>query len=194
MKKAIGLMMACMLALFSLSGCQNSNNSIEALGITVDGGKTVDMQMNQEQVRNEMEEEPSSITNSDSLFSDNWWGENNLSVDYETEDPYAVSGIFVLSGNDGEVISSLGIGLGDSAASVKEKLGEICMTSEDDSEVSYSYGLLYADGKYQIVDYNKPLNELIGDHEDAKVYLVSFSCIDDKVASFYISDVLGGYQ
>lgn len=64
------------------------------------------------------------------------------------------------------------------------------MTSENDSEVSYSYGLLYADGKYEIVDYNKLLNELIGDREDARVYLVSFSCVDDKVAAFYIVDAL----
>lgn len=192
MKKAIGLMMACMLALFSLSGCQDSNNSIEALGITVDGGKTVDMQMNQEQVRNEMEEEPSSITNSDSLFSDNWWGENNLSVDYETEDPYAVSGIFVLSGNDGEVISSLGIGLGDSAASVKEKLGEFCSVtdSKDGKETTYSCAYRYTGGKYELVDSSKTIEELTGDSEDAKLYIASFSCQEDKVTSFYIANIL----
>ena len=68
------------------------------------------------------------------------------------------------------------------------------MTKEIDSGVSYTYGLLYADGKYQIVDYNKSFDELVGDNKDAKVCLVNFSCVDDKVAAFYIVDAFGDFQ
>ena len=54
-----------------------------------------------------------------------------------------------------EVLSAWAKTLSGKSKTVKEKLGELCMTKEIDSGVSYTYGLLYADGKYQIVDYNK---------------------------------------
>ena len=197
MKKALYTFLVCLLMVVPLSGCQGSENNgvFETLSVTVDGEKTLNFDMNQEEVRATMGEEPSETkTQEETKRISDEWESLSLSVDYLEESPHKITHLEVSASSNTKFETSLGIAKGDSAASVKEKLGEICMTSEDDSEVSYSYGLLYADGKYQIVDYNKPLNELIGDHEDAKVYLVSFSCVDDKVASFYISDVLGGYQ
>lgn len=197
MKKALYIFLACLLMVVPLSGCQGSENNdvFETLSVTLDGEKTLNFNMNQEEVRTAMGEEPSK-TGEDEIgktISDEWES-FSLSVDYLEESPHEITHLEVSASSNTKFETSLGIAKGASAASVKEKLGEICMTSENDSEVSYSYGLLYADGKYQIVDYNKPLNELVGDQEDARVYLVNFSCVDDKVAAFYISDVLGGYQ
>ena len=195
MKKALYVFLVCLLMVVPLSGCQGSENNdvFETLSVTLDGEKTLNFDMNQEEVRTVMGEEPSETTEDDKKIYDNWES-FSLYVDYLAESPHEITRLAVSLSSNTKFETSLGIAKGDSAASVKEKLGEICMTSENDSEVSYSYGLLYADGKYQIVDYNKPLNELVGDQEDAKVYLVNFSCVDDKVAAFYISDVLGGYQ
>lgn len=192
MKKAIGLMLACVLVVFALSGCQNqSEKTFEALGVTVDGEKTVDMMMNQEEVRKEMEQEPDNITDSENMLSDSWSSDVSLSVDYQTEDPNSVSAIFVLSGSKGKATTSFGIGLGDSEDSLTEKLGDLCSVKDsDDGETSYTYAFRYADGKYEIVDSNKTIGELTGDSEDVGLYSVTFNCKDDEVVSFYVTDVL----
>ena len=195
MKKALYVFLVCLLMVVPLSGCQSSENNyvFETLSVTLDGEKTLSFGMNQEEVRTAMGEEPSETKEDEKRISDEWES-FSLSVDYFVESPHEVAELEVSSSSNTQFETSLGIVKGDSAASVKEKLGEICMTSENDSEVSYSYGLLYADGKYQIVDYNKSFSELVGDQEDAKVYLVNFSCVDDKVAAFYISDAFGDFQ
>lgn len=192
MKKAIGLMLACVLVVFALSGCQNqSEKTFEALGVTVDGEKTVDLMMNQEEVRKEMEQEPDDVTDSENMLSDRWSSDVSLSVDYQTEDPNSVSAIFVLSGSKGKAITSFGIGLGDSEDSLKEKLGDLCaVNNSDDGETSYLYAFRYQDGKYEIVDSNKTIGELTGDSEDVGLYSVTFNCKDDEVVSFYMTDVL----
>lgn len=197
MKKVLYICLVCLLMVVPLSGCQNSGNNyvFETLSVTLDGEKTLNFDMNQEKVRAVMGEEPSETeTKEEAKRIDDEWESFSLSVEYFVDSPYEVAELQVSLPSNTQFETSLGIAKGDSAASVKEKLGEICMTKEIDSGVSYSYGLLYADGKYQIVDYNKSFAELVGDHEDAKVYLVNFSCVDDKVAAFYILDAFGDFQ
>lgn len=193
MKKALYIFLVCLLMVVPLSGCQSSENNyvFETLNVTLDGEKTLSMEMDQEEVRAAMGEEPSKTGENDigKKISDEWES-FSLSVDYLAESPHEVAELEVSLPANTQFETSFGIAKGDSAASVKEKLGELCMTKEIDSGVSYTYGLLYADGKYQIVDYNKSYGELIGDNKDAKVYLVNFSCVDDKVAAFYIVDAL----
>ena len=193
MKKVLYICLVCLLMVVPLSGCQNSGNNyvFETLSVTLDGEKTLNFDMNQEEVRTVMGEEPSETGENEigKKISDEWES-FSLSVDYLAESPHEVAELEVSLPANTQFETSFGIAKGDSAASVKEKLGELCMTKEIDSGVSYTYGLLYADGKYQIVDYNKSFGELIGDNEDAKVYLVNFSCVDDKVAEFYIVDAL----
>ena len=193
MKKSICMLLASVLLVFALTACQGSEKSstFETLNVTLDGEKTLSMEMNQEEVRAVMGEEPSKTGENEigKKISDEWES-FSLSVDYLAESPHEVAELEVSLPANTQFETSFGIAKGDSAASVKEKLGELCMTKEIDSGVSYTYGLLYADGKYQIVDYNKSFGELIGDNEDAKVYLVNFSCVDDKVAAFYIVDAL----
>lgn len=193
MKKALYIFLVCLLMVVPLSGCQNSGNNyvFETLSVTLDGEKTLNFDMNQEEVRATMGEEPSETkTKEEAKRIDDEWESFSLSVEYFVDSPYEVAELEVSLPSNTQFETSFGIAKGDSAASVKEKLGELCMTKEIDSGVSYTYGLLYADGKYQIVDYNKSFGELIGDNEDAKVYLVNFSCVDDKVAEFYIVDAL----
>lgn len=193
MKKALYIFLACLLMVVPLSGCQGSENNdvFETLSVTLDGEKTLNMEMNQEKVRAAIGEEPSKTGENEigKKISDEWES-FSLSVDYLAESPHEVAKLEVSASSNTQFETSFGIAKGDSAASVKEKLGELCMTKEIDSGVSYTYGLLYADGKYQIVDYNKSYGELMGDNKDAKVYLVNFSCVDDKVAAFYIADAL----
>lgn len=192
MKKALYIFLVCLLMVVPLSGCQSSNNYVfETLSVTLDGEKTLNFDMNQEEVRATMWEEPSETkTKEESKKISDEWESFSLSVDYLEESPHEVAELEVSLPSNTQFETSFGIAKGDSAASVKEKLGEICITKEIDSGVSYSYGLLYADGKYQIVDCNKTFGELIGDRKDAKIYLVNFSCVDDKVAAFYIVDAL----
>ena len=193
MKKVLYICLVCLLMVVPLSGCQNSGNNyvFETLSVTLDGEKTLNFDMNQEEVRTVMGEEPSETGENEigKKISDKWES-FSLSVDYLAESPHEVAELQVSQPSNTQFEISLGIAKGDSTASVKEKLGEICITKEIDSGVSYSYGLLYADGKYQIVDCNKTFGELMGDHEDARIYLVNFSCVDDKVAAFYIVDAL----
>ncbi len=193
MKKALYIFLVCLLMVVPLSGCQNSGNNyvFETLSVTLDGEKTLNFDMNQEEVRATMGEEPSETkTKEESKKISDEWESFSLSVDYLEESPHEVAELEVSLPSNTQFETSFGIAKGDSAASVKEKLGEMCTTNEIDSGVSYNYGLLYADGKYQIVDHNKTVGELIGDRKDAKIYLVNFSCVDDKVAAFYIVDAL----
>lgn len=197
MKKSICMLLASVLLMFALTACQGSEKSstFETLNVTLDGEKTLSMEMNQKEVRTAMGEEPTETeTQEEAKRISDEWESFSLSVEYFVESPYEVAELEVSLPANTQFETSFGIAKGDSAASVKEKLGELCMTKEIDSGVSYTYGLLYADGKYQIVDYNKSFDELVGDNKDAKVYLVNFSCVDDKVAAFYIVDAFGDFQ
>lgn len=191
MKKVVGIMLACVLLVFSLSGCQNSGESrtFETLSVTFDGGKTLSMEMNQEAVRKVIGEEPTETKEEMGQLSDDWDLDYALSVKYKTEEPYKVTWIsFPMAGVDFE--TSLGIAKGDSVASIKEKLGDLCTKSDSDESTSYSYAFRYADGKYEIVDPNKTIGELMGDSKDVGFYGATFVCENDKVTRCYFSDHL----
>lgn len=191
MKKVVGIMLACVLLVFSLSGCQNSggNRTFETLSVTFDGGKTLSMEMNQEAVRKVIGEEPTETKEEFGQLSDHWDLDYSFYVHYKTEEPYKVTWIsFPMAGVDFE--TSLGIAKGDSVASIKEKLGDLYSQSDSDETTSYSYAFRYADGKYEIVDPNKTIGELMGDSKDVGLYGVTFVCENDKVTRFYFSDHL----
>lgn len=191
MKKVAGMMLACILLVFSLSGCQNSGESptFETLSVTFDGGKTLSMEMNQEAVRKVMEEEPTETTEEFGQISDDWDLDYSFYVNYKTEEPYEVTKIS-LSFADIDFETSLGIAKGDSVASIKEKLGDLCTKSDSDESTSYSYAFRYADGQYEIVDPNKTIGGLMGDSKDIGLYGATFICENDKVTRCYFSDHL----
>lgn len=67
MKKALYVFLVCLLMVVPLSGCQGSENNyvFETLDVTLDGEKTLSFDMNQEEVRAAMGEEPSETTEDD---------------------------------------------------------------------------------------------------------------------------------
>lgn len=191
MKKVAGMMLACILLIFPLSGCQNSGESptFETLSVTFDGGKTLSMEMNQEAVRKVVGEEPTETKEEFGQISDDWDLDYSFYVNYKTEEPYEVTKIS-LSFADIDFETSLGIAKGDSVASIKEKLGDLCTKSDSDESTSYSYAFRYADGKYEIVDPNKTIGELTGGSKDIGLYSATFICENDKVTGCYFSDHL----
>lgn len=184
-------MLICILLIFSLPGCQNSNESrtFETLSITFDGGKTLSMEMNQKAIRETMGEEPTETKEEYGEISDRWDFDYLLYVNYKTESPYKVTRIsFVLADIDFE--TSLGIAKGDSVASMKEKLGDLYIQSESDGITSYLYAFRYADGQYEMVDPNKSIGELTGGSEDIGLYGVTFTSENDTVMECSLTDAL----
>lgn len=191
MRKTISMILSCVLLLFSLSGCHNSdkNHTFDTLGITFDGGKTLNMEMDQEAVRKVMGKEPTETKEEYGEISDYWDLDYWLCVDYKAESPYKVTHIFV-GLKDLDFETSLGISKGDSVASMKETLGDLYSQSDSEDNISYFYAFRYADGKYEMVDPNKSIGELTGGSEDIGLYGVSFTSENDTVIACSLSDAM----
>ena len=196
MKKSISVLLASVLLVFALTACQNSEKSpaVETLGVIYEDGATITMDMDQEAVKKDIKDAPNETEERNVEISDMWISGRSFSVHFETETPNRVIRIFVLESEEQNVSTTLGVSKGDSVASMKEKLGELCSVTENSGESDYLYGFQYVEGRYEMVDVDAAFNELSDNLENARLYAVNFSCKDDKIVSIYISDVLADFR
>lgn len=191
MKKSVCMLLASVLLVFALTGCQSSEKSsaFETLSVTFSGEKTLSMEMNQEEVQTVMGKEPDKVEEMNGTITARWDLEDTILVDYKEESPCEVTRIS-LSLADIDFETSLGIAKGDSVTSMQEKLGDLYIKSESDDETSYFYAFRYADGQYEIVDSNNTIGDITGGSSDVGVYSATFICEDDQVTKCYFTDLL----
>ncbi len=186
MKRILCAALTVLFLCMCLAGCGNklkSDLTFETLSVTFYDGKTVSTDMDQETVRKNMERAPSNTLELTNSTMDEWVLSYGLSVGYDLNEN--VSSIMAIKTDDMSFKTSLGVSLGDSIASVKEKLGE--SISEDEDLCTYLFYRI--EGRYIIVrgDPDSFLSSLKED-ERKNAYMVIFYFENDKVRSFSVNN------
>lgn len=187
MKKLFAVFLALVLACSCLAGCGNSNGTVsfDTLSLTLQDGKTLEMGMDQDTVREIMVDAPYNTIDLDTTVYDEWPIDYGLFVSYGANNK--VNSIFTTGSH--EFSTSLGISTGDSAEKLKEKLGKPMKTTDNnDLGTGYFYYFYLTDGRYQII--RESLEDFNTNHPDgANLYYANIYIRDDTVASFAAYDL-----
>lgn len=152
MKKVVSLLLAACLLCGALAGCGgNKTSSFETLGVTYNDGSKATIDMSKDEIRKSMGENYSNDSE-ENFVIDTWSKGRFLTVDYIDE---KLNTIYCgsLSNSSEKWISSVGIELGESFASVKEKLcepAESISSEDDENRIIHTYIFKRIDGRYDL--------------------------------------------
>lgn len=186
MKKLFAVFLAAVLACSCLAGCGSlSNNPVafDSISVTLQDGKTLEIDMNQDTIRKVMVDDPYNTIDLDTTVYDEWPVDYGLYVSYRINGK--VDSISVFGSEFNEFSTNLGVSYGDSVAKVKHELGDPTKINED--KTKYYYYFHREGGQFRFI--REPLETFFDRNPDiSSIYYVNFGIEDDKVISFHAYD------
>lgn len=186
MKKVFAVLLALVLTCGCLAGCGSlSNNPVafDSISVTLQDGKTLEIDMNQDTIRKVMVDDPYNTIDLDTTVYDEWPVDYGLYVSYRTNGK--VDSISVFGSDSNEFSTNFGVSYGDSVAKLKYELGDPAEINEDKTD--YYYYFHREGGQFRFI--REPLEIFFDRSPDiSSIYYVNFGVEDDKVISFHAYD------